>query len=176
MKKLFALLLALCLCFSAVAGFAADINWADVEETAVGLAGEGQFYALNAFPLMYWVPNTMTYAEPDDSMLEIGILAYYQTEDEAKWICVQYVDAEGVATIDMLNTVLADAGYGDIETATVNGLTAVTGSNETDGLVAAAFLTDDGNVLVFSFGYDTADETSAQVAALICASIQAVQQ
>ena len=71
MKKLFALLMALCLmlCACAYAEETAEINWADVEEKAAQI--EGQFAPIADLGVMVYIPSIFGSVELSDEQKQI---------------------------------------------------------------------------------------------------------
>lgn len=170
MKKIIAVLIALVLCLSTA--FAVEINWTDVADTAASIDPNAQIWTLNAVNCAMWIPEVLQYVELSDEDIEGGYIAYWETEDGAAAMGVQYVDKNGMELADYAAQ-LADMGITDVEENVINGLPCITYSYTTDEGVAAnvvAFTTDAGYVLEFAF--TAGDPGYEQISALIAASIQ----
>ena len=173
MKKIVAILMALALCLSTA--FAAEINWADVADTAAQLDPNAQFWTLNAVKCTVWVPEVLQYVELTDEDIEAGYTAYWCTEDGTAAMGVQYVDMDGASLADYA-AMLADMGIADIEEHVVNGIPCITYSYTNEEGAASrvvAFTVDNGYVLEFSF--TAGDEGYEVVSDIIAASIQRVE-
>ena len=101
MKKLFALMLALCLlCSVALAEGPVELNWADVEAAAEEVGG--QFFAIEALGLVVWAPNDFYIVnEIPEEYAERGINGMFAAVDEegnlTGAITLQYLDVNGAS-------------------------------------------------------------------------------
>ena len=167
MKKLVALLLSLCLLGSVA--FAAELNWADAEETASQI--EGGFQDLAEVNAKIWTPAVLKAVELTDEDKENGYIAYFTTEDESAAVAVQYVDVEGMTLEQYEAELKNDASVSDIEAGTVNGIPALSYMIKEKDTAAVAFTTEQGYILEVSCA-PISDEGFAATAAFIISSIQ----
>ena len=169
MKKLFALMLALCLLLCSAALADNEITWDQVEPmlTENGLTGE--FVTFDQIAVKIWIPAGMTAAEE----LPEGYIGYFAAED-GDAISVVYVDVDGMDLNTYAEQVAANGGT-EIEAGTVNGLPCVTYEfpNE-DGTVnmCCSFTTQLGYILEVAVG-PLADDNAKLGGSCVLASIQA---
>ena len=170
MKKLFALVLALCMLCGCAAMAENDINWEDVAPLLEESGVTGDFYTFDDVDVEIFVPAGMILEElPDDSYI-----GYFVDEDEDSndAIAVFYVDADGM-DLETYAAALADPEVGatEIEMGTVNGLECVTYEVPANGTINVAFATEDGYILEVVCGPVSSEEEKI-AAGFIMASIQ----
>ena len=175
MKKLFALLLALCLmlCACAYAEETNEINWADVEEKAAQI--EGQFAPIADLGVMMYIPSIFGSVEVSDEQKAAGVIALLSTADGAGRISFTYQDL-GDMEADAYLEELAKAGATDFEVAVLNGRNAlsydlVVNDVKTTNVVVEI---EDAKMLTISFA-PMDDEGFAELAGILTASIQNAQ-
>ena len=124
MKKLFALLMALCLmlCACAYAEETKEINWSDFEEQAAQI--EGQFCPIADLGVMMYIPSIFGTVELSDEQKAAGVIALLSTADGAGRISFTYQDL-GDMEADAYLEELAKAGATDFEVAVLNGRNAL---------------------------------------------------
>ena len=183
MKKLFAVLLALCMLFSVALAEAAEeapavieLNWADVEEAAAQI--EGRFVAIGDLGVMIYVPNAFSELEVPQEYQDAGVIAVLSTEDGAAAISIAYRSL-GEMTSDEFFTQLQESGAENFELAMINGEEALSYDVTYQGVKTSNVVfanEEDMTILTFSFA-PMDDEGFAAVAALMVPSIQpAVEQ
>jgi len=169
MKKLFALVLALCLLCGCTALADNEITWEQVEPTLEQAGINGNFYTFDQIAVAIFIPEGLESVElPDDSYI-----GYFAAEDGSA-VAVQYVNVEGM-TLESYTEALAGVGATEIETGTVNGLPCVTYEMPANKTINIAFTTEAGYILEVVVGPVT-DDNSKLGASAILASIQAVPQ
>lgn len=169
MKKLFALMLALCLMLGTSA-MADEMVWAGaVEETASQI--EGEFHTFDEIAVKIWIPAVLKEVELSDDDKAAGYIGYFMTDDQSAAVGIQYVDMDGMSLEDY-KTALVGAGIDEnsIEAGTVNGLDCLSYENNGNGVLA--FTTQKGFILEVAGG-PLSDEGFATVLGFIMASIQA---
>ena len=169
MKKLFALMLALCLL--GLVALADALVWAgDVEAAAAQF--EGEFKTFDEIAVKIWIPSELTAIELNDEDREEGYIGYFTSEDGEKAVAVQYVDMEGMSLEEFEANLRAseDIDQSSIEAGTVNGLTCLSYKNEDNGVLS--FTTEKGYILEVVCG-PLSDEEFMQKAVFVFASIQA---
>lgn len=171
MKKLTALLLALCLMLGTTA-LAGEITWGAVEEAASQI--EGEFHTFDEIAVKIWIPAVLKEAELADEYKEAGYIGYFVTEDQTAAVAVMYVNAEGLSLEEYKAYLVNEAGVDEktIEPGTVNGLDCL--SYEYNGSGVLAFTTQMGYILEVS-GSPLTDENFTQTLSIIMASIQAAE-
>ena len=141
MKKLFALMLALCLMLGGSAMAENAISW---EETAPILESSGitgEFYTFEQVAIAIFIPTGMVEAElPDESYI-----GYFTAEDGSA-IALQYVNVEGM-DLETLAGTLESVGATGIESGTVNGLACLTYEVPENKSINIAFATEAGYIL-----------------------------
>ena len=175
MKKLFALLMALCLmlCACAYAEETKEINWSDFEEQAAQI--EGQFCPIADLGVMMYIPSIFGTVELSDEQKAAGVIALLSTADGAGRISFTYQDL-GDMEADAYLEELAKAGATDFEVAVLNGRNAlsydlVVNDVKTTNVVVEI---EDAKMLTISFA-PMDDEGFAELAGILTASIQDAQ-
>ena len=175
MKKLFALLMALCLmlCACAYAEETKEINWSDFEEQAAQI--EGQFCPIADLGVMMYIPSIFGKVELADEQKAAGVIALLSTADGAGRISFTYQDL-GDMEADAYLEELAKAGATDFEVAVLNGRNAlsydlVVNDVKTTNVVVEI---EDAKMLTISFA-PMDDEGFAELAGILTASIQDAQ-
>ena len=169
MKKLFALMLALCL-LGSVAMAEVSLSWDNVAETAASV--EGDFQTFEEIAVKIWMPAVLQAAELSDEDREAGYIGYYATDDAA--VAVMYVDMEGMTLEEYAAQLQEDAEVSEIETGTVNGLPALSYDLKDKDTSCIAFTTEKGYILELSCA-PMSNEGFAATAAIIVSSIQAAE-
>ncbi|MBO4471317.1 MAG: hypothetical protein J5841_06155 [Clostridia bacterium] len=175
MKKLFALLMALCLmlCACAYAEETKEINWSDFEEQAAQI--EGQFCPIADLGVMMYIPSIFGTVELSDEQKAAGVISLLSTADGAGRISFTYQDL-GDMDADTYLDELAKAGATDFEVAVLNGRNAlsydlVVNDVKTTNVVVEI---EDAKMLTISFA-PMDDEGFAELAGILTASIQNAQ-
>jgi len=168
MKKLFALVLVLCLLCSCAALADNEITWDQVAPMLEENGITGDFYTFDEIAVAIFIPTGMEPAElPGDSY--IG----YFTSADGDAVAVQYVNVEGM-DLEAYTAALPGVGATEIETGTVNGLPCVSYEVPANNTLNVAFTTAAGYILEVVCGPVTTD--SAKIgASAIMSSIQAVE-
>ncbi len=172
MKKLFALMLALCLLCSVAMAEENALVWNDEVDAAASQFG-GQFYTFKNISVKFWIPDILQQVELSEEDIEEGTIAYFQAADESAAVCFQYVDMNGTSLEDYAAT-LVENGVDEesIEPGTVNGISCL--SYEYNGNGVLAFATQMGYILEVAAG-PMDDEGFQQLASVIFCSIQAAE-
>ena len=174
MKKLIALIMALCLlCACAYAEETTEINWADFEEAASAI--EGQFAPIADLGVMMFIPSIFGNAEVTDEQKAAGVIALLSTADGAGSISFTYQDL-GDMDGEAFVAELTKAGATGFETAILNGRTALNYDLEINGVKSTNVVisVDETKILTISFA-PMNDEGFAELAGILTASIQDAQ-
>ena len=169
MKKLFALLLALCLLGSvAMAETAAkEINWSDVEAAAAEIPGG--FVTIEELGLNIWLPEGYAAQEVTAEQQEQGIFALYRAADASGAVGFQYYPIEG--DVDVAAVTSAIPGASDAEALVINGLSCINFDIKEVNASCLAFGTQQENLLVITFAPINSEDFAAK-AQIMVASIQ----
>ena len=171
MKKLFALLLALCLMLSgaALAEETTAISWEEVAPLLESAGVTGEFYTFEQIAVAIFIPEGMVEAElPDETYI-----GYFTAEDGSA-IALQYVQMEGM-DLEAYAAALSSVGATGIESGTVNGLPCVTYEVPENKSVNIAFTTEAGYILE-AVCAPINTENDQMGASIIFASIQNVAE
>jgi len=170
MKKLFALMLALCLVLCSAALAENEISWEQVEPLLTENGINGEFVTFDQIAVKVWIPEGMAAVE---GMPE-NYIGYFATED-GDAVAVTYVNVEGMDLNTYAEQVAANGGE-NIEAGTVNGLPCITYEFTSDaGLCqVCSFTTEAGYVLEVAVG-PLADDNAKLGASVVLASIQAAE-
>ena len=147
MKKLVALVMALCLLGASALAETAVINWKDIETVIEEKGLNGKFFTVNAVNVKFWVPEGLEPVEElPEELKSRDIVALFADEDLEKGITVVYTDLHG-KTIEEYADALPDYGADHISVEVINGLTAVEYANPQKGNLTVGFLSDTGKLL-----------------------------
>lgn len=169
MKKLFTLMLALCLMLSGAAMAENAISWEEVAPALESAGVTGQFYTFEQIAVAIFIPEGMNPAElPDESYI-----GYFTAEDGSA-IALQYVQMEGM-DLEAYAAALSSVGATGIESGTVNGLPCVTYEVPENKSVNIAFTTEAGYILEVVCAPMNSEEDKLG-ASFVMASIQNVAE
>ena len=168
MKKLFALMLALCLMLGCTALADVEVNWEDVEDAVEG----GDFVTIEELGLDIWIPDDYVDMELDESYTSVGYFKLFGAEDGSGAVAFQYIEA--AADVDLLEAVNAIEGASGAESMIINGLPCVNFDLLEQNASCLAFNTQKGNILVITFAPISSDDFKAK-AQFIMASIQSAE-
>ena len=169
MKKLFALVLALCLLCGCTALADNEISWEQVEPLLEQSGVNGNLYTFDQIAVAIFIPEGLESVElPNDSYI-----GYFAAEDGSA-VAVQYVNVEGM-DLETYTAALPGVGATEIETGTVNGLPCVTYEVPANKTMNMAFTTEAGYILEVVVG-PVEDDNAKTAAGFIMASVMAVPQ
>ena len=172
MKKLFALVLMLCmLCTAAVAENASEMNWTDVEPTLTEQGLTGDFAVLDQLGLKVWLPEGLNAVEVSEADAAAGRLALFTDADQTAYLAVDAMNVEGMTIDQYYENAKATEGLSDVEMITVNGLNAVVYKSETMNFWSASLVDTNSNIINFVMG-PASEEGSKLVFSIILASLQ----
>ena len=172
MKKLFALVLMLCmLCTVAVAENASEMNWTDVEPTLTEQGLTGDFAVLDQLGLKVWLPEGLNAVEVSEADAAAGRLALFTDAENTAYLAVDAVNIEGMTIDQYYENAKATEGLSDVEMITVNGLNAVVYKSETMNFWSASLVDTNSNIINFVMG-PASEEGSKLVFSIILASLQ----
>lgn len=178
MKKLFALVLSLCLlCSLAMAETEATvptINWSDFEDKAVEIGGKLQGFSEVGVDYMMFVPDGFEFVEVPADVAESGVLAILS--NGALTFSVAKYSVEGMTGEQFIQS-LQEANAIEIEGGILNGKESVSYVLTTEeGIMTAnvAIPTDDGKEMItFTFAPANSEE-NLELLKIVAASIQAI--
>ena len=172
MKKLFALVLMLCmLCTVAVAENASEMNWTDVEPTLTEQGLTGDFAVLDQLGLKVWLPEGLNAVEVSEADAAAGRLALFTDAENTAYLAVDAVNVEGMTIDQYYENAKATEGVSDVEMITANGLNAVVYKSESLNFWSASLVDTNSNIISFVMG-PASEEGSQIVFSVIVASIQ----
>lgn len=148
MKKVFAILMALCLFVGvAMAEGTASLNWSDFEPILEQAGITGQFYTFDQIAVKIWLPDGMNAVELSEDDIANGYIGYYQPEDQSGAVAVMYVDVNGMSLEEYAQYLTNEAGATEVEVGTVNGLPCVSYKLPEQDSVSVTFTTEAGYML-----------------------------
>ena len=171
MKKLFALMLALCLMLgcTALAEETTELNWADVQSSAEQIGG--QFIPID-LGLAVWAPNDYyVLSDLNEEYTSKGIYAMIAPEDFSGAIALQYVEANGATAMECVANI---EGAVDPKEMTINGFPCVNFDLPEMDATCVAFETEKGNLFVISF-LPISNAEFAKIATIMVASLQSAE-
>lgn len=170
MKKLFALVLALCLLCGCSALADTEISWEQIAPMLEEKGVTGEWYTFDEISIAIFIPTGMVPGElPGDNY--IGYFVSEDGSDDA--VAVMYVDMDGM-DLESYSAVLPSVGATEIETGTLNGLPCVSYEVPDNGTINVAFTTAAGYILEVVCG-PIADDNAKLGASIILASIQNIE-
>ena len=173
MKKLFAIMMALCLLVSgtALAEAAEEVNWSDVAEVIEASGVNGDFHTFDEIAVKIWIPEGMNAVELTQEDIDKGFIGYFAPEDQSASLSVVYVDTDGMTLEEYGENLANMEGVTEIEFGTVNGLPCVTYEIPEQSSMSIAFTTEAGYVLEVTC-WPLGDENAMLVWGAVTASIQ----
>ena len=167
MKKLFALMLALCLVLCSAALAENEISWDQVEPLLTENGINGEFVTFEQIAVKVWIPEGMTAVED----MPENYIGYFASED-GDAVSVVYANAEGM-DLETYAQVVAENGGANIETGTVNGLPCITYefTNDAGLCQVCSFTTEAGYILEVTC-WPLSEENAELVWGAVTASIQ----
>lgn len=150
------------------------VNWEDVSAAVEAAGISGQFYNVGDSGLCMWIPDVFTEVELTEEEVADGYMAYLTTEDESAVVSVTYAAIDGLTVDGLYNLFTETEGIEDLEIVVINGIAAVSYEMPEQDSMTVSFVDDDGYAFEFTFA-PVSDEGFAQVATLMAASIQTVE-
>ncbi len=175
MKKLFALMLALCLlCSCAMAEEeTAVLNWSDVVNEQIEASGTFQQLSIpDIGTLIYWVPSNMAAVDVSQIQAEVPPVAVFASADENYTLTVYALTITGIE--DYL-TELQGKGASGFKNITVNGIDTVACESEEENMDILVIPVTETMVLVYFFTPLNGDDEWDEVKGVILSSIQVAQ-
>ena len=169
MKKIFALMLALCLMLGCTALADNEITWEQVAPMLEAANVTGDFVTFDEIAVKVFVPTGANAVELSDEDKANGYIGYF-TDESGDAIAVQYVNVDGMSLEDYKASLEGTEGVTELEAGTVNGLPCL--SYEYNGNMVCSFTTQKGYILEVVCG-PLSDEEFMQKAVFVFASIQA---
>ena len=172
MKKLFAIVLALCLLASCALadGPEAELNWADYDTEENQSLGQTQVLTIpDICSLYFWVPTSVMNTVDVSSL---GGAAGYQTDDGVYSL---FVSVLNVTSLEDYLTQQQANGTDNFHYVTTNGIDCVSGENEANGVDLLVIPVTETMVAVFAFTPLHGDETWDHYKAVMVASIRVAE-
>ena len=171
MKKLFAVMLALCLlCAVAVAEEGNIANWEDIEPNLEAMGLTGDFVSLEQLGLKIWLPAGLNPVEVSAEDAAAGRLALFMADDNS-YLAVDAVNVEGMTIDQLFENTKATEGLSDVDMISANGLNAVVYKSEASDFWSASLVDTNSNIINFVMGPASAD--GSQIAfSIIMSSLQ----
>ena len=176
MKKLFALMLALCLlgsCCAVAEEGTKEISWGDVE--AISALHKGSFQAIADTGLIMYVPNSFAAVELTEEQIAQG--NFFLLKDENNYRVSAMLQSLGTLELSDFVAEQLKAGATEMEEVAINGISAMSYEFEVNGekIGCIAFYNNtDNTVLTLSFA-PANDEAYQEIIALMSGSIQAAE-
>jgi len=172
MKKLLAVVMALCLMITAaLAEEAPALNWEDFAPVIEASGVTGQFYTFDEIALQIWMPEGLDPVELTEDDVANGYIGYFMPEDQSAAVSIVYVDVQGMSLEEYGEYLTNEAGATEVEVATVNGLPCVSYKLPEQDSVSIAFTTEQGYMLEVTC-VPVSEENAELVWGAVIASIQ----
>lgn len=174
MKKLFAVMLALCLLGSfALAEETAEISWDQVANDSIMENGAFQQVSIpDVCNIVYFVPNVMSAVDVSTIQADVPPAAAYQTEDGKYTLSVYALNITG---LEAYLTSLQENGTESFKNVKVNGIDCVAAEHKANGLDILIVPVTETMVLSFVYTPLEGDDEWDQMKAVMVASIQVAQ-
>lgn len=172
MKKLFVILMALCLMLSSAAFAEAPeaVNWSDIEGELAQMGVAGDFTTFDEIAVKIWIPESLKPVELTDEDKENGYIGYF-ADDEGE-MGVRYVDVNGMSIEDYAAELGNYDDVSEIAMLVINGLPGVRYQIPESDSLNVAFATEAGYILEITMAPLSA-EGAAIAWSIVAASIQA---
>jgi len=170
MKKLFALVLTVCMLCGCAAMADNTITWEEVAPTVEAGGVTGDWYTFSQIAVQLFIPTGLNPAQVDDA----NYIGYFQSEDGTSAVAVLYVNVEGM-DLDTYISKLPEVGAENIEAGTVNGLPCATYELPANGTMNIAFTTEAGYILEVVVG-PVKDDVEKLAASVILASVMPYEE
>ena len=159
MKKLFALLVLVCLVLAPAAmAENASVTWEEVGAPAVEALGlEGDFVALSDMGLAIWVPSSLSYSDPSEEDAAAGRYALFMDEDQECYVAVDAINVPDM-TLDQAYENAVASGMTEPEIVNINGLDALTYGNESINAGSVVLVDTNCNMIIFTFAPIDSDD------------------
>ena len=172
MKKLFAVLV--CLCMMVCAAAAEDVpelNWADIGTEEILAQGEFQQIETGDLPaVIYWIPSGLSSVDVSGEEGFFKPAALYMTEDQAYSVAVFAFEVAGLEEYaEMMKT---QGGGSNFRNLVINGVGCICYEVESDNMECVVYPITENKILSFSFAPMNGDEDWDGTKAAIIASIQ----
>ena len=149
------------------------LNWEDYKPWLEERNIQGHFQEFESVAMKMWIPDSLVPVELTDEDKQDGFLGYYENEDGSASVCIEYItpdimssdEDEAIASLPALDRftykqLLEQVGASDIETISVNGLSATYYEQPDQDSATVAFVTEMGNILEITFSPVSASELS----------------
>jgi hypothetical protein len=194
MKKLTAVIMALCMLFTSVAVFAEDdaeykakdnmvansaerqLNWKDFssDEEYENLIPKGEFTTFKKIGVKIWMPKMLKPTELSNEEKKAGYIGYFQLEDNEDYavgVTLTEMSTRCKNAAELLKLLGKVNGISNRKLVVVNGITGVSYDIKEKDTTVLAFLTEKGRCMEFAFS-PVSDEDFMPYILLISSSIQ----
>ena len=169
-----ALILAVGMGSCAAAGQKHEIHWREVEK-AVSEAGlPGSSVSFDEIAIQMWVPDELKAAELTEDDREEGYIGYFMSEDEKAAAAVMYVDVGGTDLSSYKAMLEQDETVSGVDEGVLNGLACITYDIKEADASCAAFATQGGYILEFTFS-PVSDEHYKMLFGVMLSSIRSIE-
>ena len=173
MKKIAALVLALCLAFSMACAEETAIEWNDDTAKAFEKAGySGEFFGMGDFGIEFMLPSNLKEAEMTEEDEEKEIFLKYEADD-GMTLEVSYTEGDA-SLFDSFVEMFKDEGKTDAAIGTINGFT-VLGYSDNNGASQTAIV-DTGIELLLTFTFNGITEGNSSLPSFVFASIRPMSE
>ena len=181
MKKLFAVLLSLCLFVIPAMAQTQDnpqeMTWEELEESFQETGYGGQFWNIPSLGISIMIPNGLEQTELSEESIENGFVEIFATEDASVAVMISYRDL-GCETLEevaeLVVETIEDAKFGGFYR--INGLDAILFMNPgNDDLTAAIGTTEPGHYIQVSIKPISNEEINS-LSGYILGSIQPLEE
>ena len=174
MKKLFVLILVVCLLGSAAMAeeTVPELNWSDFQEKYENLGSFQQIEIPDSVTMKYWIPQNMAAFDVSLIQADIPPVAAFATADGEYTAAVSVLD---ITSLEDYAVSLENNGTGNFRNLILNGFDAIGAENEADGIDILIIPVTDTQVLVYYFTPLNGDDGWDSTKTVIVASIQVVE-
>ena len=181
MKKLFFVLLALCIFVFPVMAQTEDApavtKWEDLEEDFIATGYSGTFYTITDLGMKLLVPGGLEPVELSEESIDRGFVAAFMTEDESITLAISLRDLECETLKDVAELAISNnenIKFGGFYT--INGIDAIMFYNpDTDELTTAIPTSKDGHFIQISLSPMQNEEVN-KLSGFVMGSIQLVSE
>lgn len=166
-----AMLLSLAVCACAEAVGTVTLNWEDYASVLETDGVEGDFYTLENYNMMFWVPSALPQVELTEKDAAEGYICMFAADDGKTFATLYTIENDTITSMDQFLTGLAETEATDVERVNINGLDCVAYSTADVDAEYVTFLSESNELMQFAFS-PVSDEDINAVFMVMMASIQ----
>lgn len=151
------------------------VVWDHMKEYADRVDKNGVLAQIGDYDYAIWVPSVLENTDLTEEEIADGYVAYLMPSDESAGVSFYTWENTDKDTIKSLQDYYLSEGYEDTEVSLINGIQAVTYTDEEYDSLYVVFLLSEDEVMSISF-WPASDEGFEEIAMLMASSIQKMEK